>query len=89
MSQPMTETLIGTMTFKGRPYEVFKVEGETMIGYRLKGPRGADYSLFRNAKTPNMMFATNNINFVKKTAFEGMWFIDQNRDGTPCQLRLI
>lgn len=86
---PVTETSLGKMTFGGVEYEVLKVEGEPWIGYRLKGPRGADYSLFRNAKTPHMMFPTNNISFVKKTAFEGRWFTDKDREGNPCQLRLI
>lgn len=85
---PMTETPLGAMIFSGVLYDVYRIEGEPRLGYRLKGPRGADYSLMRNQKNPHMMFAINNISFVKKTAFEGKWFADKNRDGTPCTLRL-
>jgi hypothetical protein len=60
-----------------------------MLGYRLKSPRGADYSLLRNKPNPHMMFAMNTNNFQKKTAFEGRWFTDKDRQGNSCQLRLI
>lgn len=85
-----TETEVGTLQVGSRVYKVMRVDGIEMIAYRLIGPKGGSYDLLRNVHNRNRFFAVNHESPLGKgTPFKNMWFTDQNRDGTPCPLRIF
>jgi hypothetical protein len=60
--------------------EKFETTGETLdCKYILRGPRGAEYGLIPNRRTPTHFFAINAKRFTSGTPFEGKWFTE--RDG--------